>query len=144
MKKLLLVILSIFLIQVGTYFLIGKGSLPLEVAKNRRTFAGEYYKNIHLSSQSNLSNSDFQIIKSYFEDELGYKVIGSRENNKDKKMCEYKVRIKHKFYFISDVNSANGFFVANDNEVYVEVFESKYIWILFKWFKLQDENTAQS
>ncbi|WP_338815596.1 hypothetical protein V9L05_23815 (plasmid) [Bernardetia sp. Wsw4-3y2] len=144
MKKLLLVILSIFLIQIGTYFLIGKDSLPLEVAKNRRNFAGEFVENIYFSFQPKLSMSDSQRVKSYFEDELNHKVIGSRAEHKDKKMCEYKVRIKHKFYFISDVNSANGFFVANDNEVYVEVFESKYIWILFKWFKLQDENTAQS
>ncbi len=136
--------LSIFLVQIVTYFLIGKDRLPLEAAKNRRTLAGGYYENIHISSVSKLSNSDFQAIKSHFEDNLGYKVIGSRKNNKDKTMCEYGIEIRHKFYFVSDVGYGNLFFVANNDVAYGEVFESKYIWVLFKWFKLQDENTMQS
>lgn len=144
MKKLLLVILSIFFIQIGTYFLIGKDSLPLEAAKNRRTLAGGYYENIHFSFYPKISELDSQSIKSHFEDNLGYKVIGNRENNKDKTMCEYGIEIRHKFYFVSDVDYGNLFFVANNDVAYGEVFESKYIWVLFKWFKLQDENTGQS
>lgn len=153
MKKLLLVILSIFLIQIGTYFLIGKDSLPLEVAKNRRTLAGEFTENLYFSFQPKLSELDSQSIKSYFENELNHKVTTSKEGNEDKRMCEYEVEIKRsfyigfvkcEFYFLYIVDYSNTCYrVANGGAFCMEEFKSKYIWILFKWFKLQDECTAE-
>lgn len=146
LKIIGLFISCICMIQTLTYFTISQNSLIKGIGKNYETFVFEYAENIitdvHIISTMNPSKrqieENFNVFNSY-----------NFEICEQISTCSYDSNSDY-FYLYSFYNNTKNPFTINiirEGEMAKEfgaAWESKYVWILFRWILLDKRNTSVS
>ncbi len=146
LKTILLIILSVFLIQIITYYTISKNKLIEQIGLNYESTVlfekGNYFDEFYVVSE--LITKEYQITKYFkkFED-IKFETCVSAENCPNLRKSE---NFYH--YFVGNLNK-NPFVINKIGETelakeYGASWESEYIWIIFKWVLIEKRMTGIS
>jgi len=147
MKTLKFITISFFILltlQIVGFQLVGKRAIHIECMKELKTLAiGVDSVGIY-SPYCHLTNQEQKEIKTSLSET--FKEIEFIENKNE---FDEKYRLKENGYGMGYQVDKLNFLRASTIEYngtiyYGETWESDYIWLLFKWVKIRQENTGQS
>jgi|GEM_PF-5169351 len=145
-KYLTIIILILIVVQISTFYTISNSFLIKEIGRNHESYVLEYEENdfryFAILTKFDLSENQIQ---TYFSQLNGYNVSVCKSYSE----CDYlrkfgnfylywfEHKIKHPF----NINLINE---AEAAEEYGATWESKYIWIIYKWYLIEKVNTGIS
>ena len=146
LKKIGIAILLLIAIQTVTFYSIGVSSLVKEIGRNYESYVLQYEENefneIGVISELNLTKEQ---VREYFNEFESYnlKICTSMSDCSDLLETDY-------FYLYGfDFETKNPFTInlINEGELakeYGASWDSKYIWIIYKWILIEKINTGIS
>jgi hypothetical protein len=146
LKKGLLLLGSLFLLQVGGYALFAKEQLPKVVVQNRITLVFEEPEYVYFNSEQVLSEQqadDLSLVLGQTFPKLNPD-RNSLDSLPDASYCSYHFNINNTIPFLAMVKYSNVYRSTEGDSAYLEIFESTYLWILFSWWEVENKNIAQS
>jgi len=146
LKKIGVAIIILMFIQIVTFYTIAESSLVMEIGSNYESYVLQFeeneFKDIGVISELNLTKE--QVIENFKEFEPNkIKICKSKSD------CS-NLRETYYFYLYAfDFETKNPFIinVINESELakeYGASWESKYIWIIYKWILVEKTNTGIS
>lgn len=144
LKKILVSIIFIAIIQTVTYYSLGTRLIHKECLMNFQILAFDVDSIGLFSPYISLTESEKKSIKKRLQNKYAYIDITESEEeyrslyrlNEGRYGATYRMDQLRPFY--AKVLEGNG------TLYYGEVWEAEYIWIMFKWIKLRQENIGQS
>ncbi len=157
-KKLLLFLGFLFVIQTTTYFFFsGSAVHPVLLANQELHVAGQEDYITLIFSEGNgksdkhkntlLQPNDTLHYLNFYENFYQKVEIITSMKYYDKLIYRpgyINCNIKFTFFFPGYCEIGEYVTTYRNDELYLETWDSQYIWILFKWFKLERNNTGIS
>ena len=146
LKRIGIVILILFTIQTITFYTIAESSLIKNIGNNYESYFLQYNENDfkQIGVISELNPSQEQVIE-YFSEFKAYnlKICTSVSDCSElQESNDYYL-----YYFEFETKNPFSINLINEGEIareYGAIWESKYIWIIYKWVLIEKINTGIS
>jgi hypothetical protein len=151
-KKILYILFIILVLQVVSYAIYAEKNIHLTLLKNQKfTESNSTYDIISfifskeregITSPYHLKISEKNVYKKYYKTK--YKVIETLDSYENIKKLLYReglINYNIHFRFSSLGGCSVGEYISTygNDDLNMEAWESKYVWVLFKWIKIKRE-----
>jgi len=145
-KRALLLLALLFLVQIGGYLLFAKQQLPQVVVQNRMALVIEEPKYVSFSSEQELSDQQSGDITLVLRRTFLFvnPDRSSLDSLPDELYCSYRFDINNTTPFLAMVKYTNLYTSIEADSAYGEDFKSAYLWVLFFWWEVENRNIGQT
>lgn len=146
LKRIGILMLAVIVIQTITFYTIGESSLVKEIGSNYESYVLQYKENKlkDIGIVSELNPTKIQVVKYFREFEhYNLKICKSASD------CSDLLETDYFYLYCFDFETKNPFKINLINEgefakEYGATWNSKYIWIIYKWILIEKTNTGIS